>query len=167
MQNLIKNETLSKDVLDLTSSGYVYAITCDGRTKIGMSRNVKTRVNSIITQGGFTGALCAAFSTANYRLTEIRLHEYFKAYRIGNSEWFAINHDTALIGINRFITEPEQLTDAEIEILKNNRKNNIVNYVNQLTDLAHAASNALYDINDGKQELKAVYQNGVYKMISV
>lgn len=117
-----KEKTKKQERQNLQNTGYVYLMECDGKYKVGYSRNIKERLKTL-NCGLYKVSLIAKSSyLQNARYYELILHELYKTQNIRN-EWFNL---TA-----RQVSEVKQLlNDFENQVMIFNIENRTVTYLN-------------------------------------
>jgi len=96
------NSTIISERKKKTKKGYVYIIHTDHSTKVGRSKNVKTRIGAIGTQLPHKILWTESFKVDDMYNEELKLHEEFKDKRI-NGEWFDLSDEDITIIKNRYI----------------------------------------------------------------
>jgi hypothetical protein len=96
--------------------GYVYLVPAYGEGgiigyKIGKTTNPESRRKTFGVKFNFDVGFLALIASADYSLTETKLHQQFAAKRRGNSEWFDLDADDI-----EFIKG--MMTPAEEKLLK-------------------------------------------------
>lgn len=99
------------DDIEEKPKGYVYVISYDGMTKIGISVNPKTRISSIQTANPILfQEYYVSESTEMYQEIEKEMHTFFNGKKI-KGEWFDIKFKEAV----------DRLRILEVEIKKSSR----------------------------------------------
>jgi len=96
-------------------NGYVYAIfDCErGITKIGRAANAKSRIASIVTQGGIKEYKSFFVETGDYYGVELLCHAKLHDKRIQGTEWFYVTIEAAESCIKSFAV---QTKDASCDV---------------------------------------------------
>ena len=81
---------------DIENRGFLYAITCNNKIKIGRTRNVNKRVQQLQTGNPEVLKLFDTKFYNNVTKKEKELHEELKPYCELN-EWFTLNQDVLII----------------------------------------------------------------------
>jgi hypothetical protein len=69
---------------------YLYIISCNEYTKIGISDNVERRASDITTNNPYPIKVVASFEIGNAEVAESFLHKKYSQYRT-NREWFVLS----------------------------------------------------------------------------
>ncbi len=79
-----------EELKEISKQGYVYYITTDYGSKIGYSRDPKTRISGLVGSLPFDCNFHEYFLVSDCGLVESLLHDIFKEKRI-KSEWFHLD----------------------------------------------------------------------------
>jgi len=84
-------------------SGYIYIVSYDDMTKIGISIDPKSRINSLQTSNpkSFENFFVSE-RTEDYKSIEKQLHDFFNDHRL-KGEWFDITFERAVSALRKFI----------------------------------------------------------------
>lgn len=76
-----------------STSGFVYVVKSGELFKIGMTKDIAKRMQSIQLHNPHSVSTIMLITTHNPRLVERRLHKQFADKRIGTSEWFRLDEE--------------------------------------------------------------------------
>lgn len=93
MERLANSLKKAKQLAERPRS-FVYFFQCEGYTKIGYTRNLKTRRSIAQVDNPFEVRLLASFETRDPKRDEDLLHTLFEKYRLGRGEWFRLPNAT-------------------------------------------------------------------------
>ena len=96
-------------------------------TKIGRSTWIEKRVTQVTTEPDIEYLYLETQSTFTAAYVEEKLHEYFKDYRLPNSEWFDISLRTAREGLEKLVIANYQTIETA-ELIED------VQYLKRLSD---------------------------------